>query len=583
MGNLKTFRVLILLATLVVTALANAQGGGGGFGGGAGGGMAQGNIGGAEEESYPPHNIDSGEEGNRWNSTSAILTQGDKVEYKFKGVPGQTIFATVRTDNFDPSLKLLDAKGKVVAENDDQYEGNQSPLLMFQFPDDKEYKLLVQNYRSAGGGKFKLYTQTFTAMEIGPGANTKPLKSPDDLPGHGGHLVYFHFKATDATTYALRKAHFTTTGRNWDLRYRGILGPTGVKKADYKVYEADIPSGPLFEAKKKGDYYLVYDSPSADGTVSARLDTVEVSNLEKTGTAKFDLGPTEQRIFKIKVDKSDIVRTTIDAPEEATFQFKAKTVPEKEADLPKEIEFATLQPLLTSDRDEYRLYHDKGEVTVIVSSYTDKPMSITMRNRMDIPTWEDGKHVSGRIELGESQFYMISGIKGDIQRLTGTANGFELQYTLMAMDGASTEYIDQRKHQPSAELQYAENRKYLVMVSSPQGGGSGTYSMNLDSAKPEPLAIATAVDYKDGPALGTYAVQVEGGNWYQLTTRGPATGYLLLDDKGDTIGAIRQSFGPQTIYFFQPARRGTIRIKVQNGNKDTRFRLDAAAFPNLGG
>ena len=119
MGILKLFRVSMVLGTLAATLCAQGQGGSGGFGGG----MAQGNIGGAEEESYPPRNIDSGEEASRWNSTSAILTQGDKVEYKFKGIPGQTIFATVRTDNFDPSLKLLDAKGKVVAENDDQYEG----------------------------------------------------------------------------------------------------------------------------------------------------------------------------------------------------------------------------------------------------------------------------------------------------------------------------------------------------------------------------------------------------------------------------------------------------------------------------
>jgi hypothetical protein len=200
-----------------------------------------------------------------------------------------------------------------------------------------------------------------------------------------------------------------------------------------------------------------------------------------------------------------------------------------------------------------------------------------------VPKWDDGSSITGRLELGETQFYTISGVKGDIQRINGKAEGFELQFTLVYMDGGVEEYVDPKKHAPTAELQYQDNRKFLVMVSSPRGGGSGTYSMTLDSAKPEPLAIATVVDYKDGPALGTYSVAVEAGNWYQLTTRGPATGYLILDDKGDKIGSIRQTFGPQTIYFFQPARKGTIRIKVQNGTKDTRFRLDAAAFPNLGG
>lgn len=578
MGISRCFRVLALLGTLVATICAQAQGGQGGAGGG-----FQGNIGGQEEDSYPPHNIDSGEEGNRWNSTTAILTQGDKVEYKFKGVPGQTIFATVHSSVFDPGLKLLDAKGKVVAENDDQYEGNQSPLLTFQFPDDKEYKLIVQNYRSSGGGPFKIYTQTFIPMEIAPGANNKPLKNPDDKPGHGGHFVYFHFKGEAGKVYSVRRAHFATSGRNWDLAYRGIIGPTGVKKTDYSFYQQDGANSPLFEAKVKGDFYLVYDSPSADGTADPRLDIVEVANLEKTGTIKFDLAPTAQRIFKMKVERSNIVRTTLDAPEETGFQFKAQTTPDKEADGSKPISFETLQPLMTNDRDSYRLFHEKGEVTLIVSSNANKPTTVSMVNRMDIPTWQDGKPISGRIELGETQFYMISGVKGDIQRINGKADGFELQFTLMSMEGSTTEYIDQKKHMPSTELQYEETKKYLVMVSSPQGGGSGSYAMNLDSAKPEPLAIATVVDYKDGPALGTYSVTVEANNWYQLTVRGGASGYVLLDDKGDTIGVIHSRFGPQGIYFFQPARRGTIRIKVQNGNKDTRFRLDAAAFPNLGG
>ena len=54
---------LVVLLSLV-TAFCRGQQGGGGFG--AGGGFGQGNIGGAEEASYPPQNIEGGEEGQRW-------------------------------------------------------------------------------------------------------------------------------------------------------------------------------------------------------------------------------------------------------------------------------------------------------------------------------------------------------------------------------------------------------------------------------------------------------------------------------------------------------------------------------------
>ena len=574
MGNLKLFRVLLLSAIFVASASLQAQGGQGGM---------QGNIGGPEEESYPPRNIDNGDEGRRWLATSAILTTGDKVEYKIKGVAGKTIFATVRSESFDPALKLLDAKGNVVIENDDQYEGNQSPLIMYQFTDDKEYKLIVQNYRSSAGGAFKLYTQTFMSMDIQLGANSKPLKNPEDFPGHGGHLVYFHFKAEEKKTYALRRAFFSSPGNSWDLRYRGIIGPTGVKKADYSVYQQDGQSSPLFEAKKKGDYYLVYDSPSKDGNVSARLDDVEVSSLEKTASMKFNLGPTGQRIFKTKVEKSDIVRTTIDAPDSVVIQYNPRVAIEGEKEETRQGAFETYRPNMMNEQDAYRLYTDRSEVIVIVSSNSDKATPVGFTNRMDIPVWDADKSVSGKVDLGETQFYLISGVKGDIQRINGKASGFELEFNLVAMDGTATQYIDQKKHQPTAELQYPENRKFLVMVSSPQGGGSGTYTMTLDAAKPEPVALGAAVDYHDGAALGTFSLDIEANTWYQLTTRGGATGYLLLDEKGDTIGVVPLRFGPQIAYYFLPSHKGNIRIKVLGGTKDTRFRVDPHAIPNLGG
>ena len=121
------------------------------------------------------------------------------------------------------------------------------------------------------------------------------------------------------------------------------------------------------------------------------------------------------------------------------------------------------------------------------------------------------------------------------------------------------------------------------MVTSPSGGGSGTYTMNLDSAKPEPISLGVPIDYHDGPALGTFTAEVQANTWYQLTTKGGATGYLILDEKGDTIATIQQQFGPQSIHFFLPSHKSKIRIKVLNGTKDTRFRLDVAAFPSLGG
>ncbi len=580
MRNSLSIRGLFGVLLVLASALSFGQRGAGGAA--AGGGFGQGNIGGAEEASYPPQNIESGQEGTRWVSNTAILTQGDKVEFKVKGVPGQTILATVRSSVFDPSLKLLDSKGKVVVENDDQYEGNQSPLLMFQFTDDKDYKLIVQNYRSNGGGQFKLYLQTFSATELSVGENKKPLKLSDGEPGHGGSFVYFHFKGEVGKNYAIRELLASVNGGTRSLRFRGIIGPTGVKRTDYSLYEQFDGFGPLFEVKTKGDFYMVYDSPQQNGTASARLDVVEATKVEKVSAQKFELGVTGQRIFKFDVAKEDIIRTISNSPEKVSYHYMAHGPEDSRTGDRPTIDIHDHIPIMFNDSEHIRVYEDKSEVTMIVSNGDYKPVSVSFSNAMDVPKWIDDTAQTGNLKLGESKFFTIEANKGDIQRIKGSAIGFELTFKLIAMNGSDTDYIDQRTHLPSAELRYTEKAKYLVEVTSPSGGGSGTYSLALELAKPEPIAIGTPIEYRDGPALGTYSIELNANIWYQLTTRSNAE-YLILDDKGDTIGAIRQQFGPQTIYFFQPGRKGIVRIKVMNGTKDTRFRLDVAAFPNLGG
>ncbi|HLO99623.1 MAG TPA: hypothetical protein VK171_13590, partial [Fimbriimonas sp.] len=242
--------LLTILASLSVIGLATAQGGSqGGFQGG-----IQSSQGGQAENSYPPRNLGGGTERNIWDAKNAILTPGDKVEWKLKGVVGQTIFATVRTDVFDPVVKIVDSKGKVVAENDDQYEGNQAPFLAYTFPTDQEYKLVVQNYRSAAGGRFDLYTQTFTAVDLKLGENKVPVKistKDEERPKR----LYIRFKAAVGTVYAVPQVEVGEGDRRQFLSCQMVIGPTGIYKDDFLNYRRHMAS-PLFEAKKAGDFYL---------------------------------------------------------------------------------------------------------------------------------------------------------------------------------------------------------------------------------------------------------------------------------------------------------------------------------------
>lgn len=571
------FGVLLVLAS----ALSFGQQGSPG-GAAAGGGFGQGNIGGAEEASYPPQNIESGQEGTRWVSNTAILTQGDKVEFKVKGVPGQTILATVRSSVFDPSLKLLDSKGKVVVENDDQYEGNQSPFLLYQFTDDKDYKLIVQNYRSNGGGQFKLYLQTFSATELSVGENKKPLKLSDGEPGHGGSFVYFHFKGESGKNYAIRELNASVNGGTRRLRFRGIIGPTGVKRTDYSLYEQFEGFGPLFEVKTNGDFYMVYDSPQHSGTASARLDVVEATKVEKVSAHKFELSVTGQRIFKFDVAKEDIIRTISNSSEKVSYHYLALGAEDSKSGERSKVDIHDYVPTMFNDREHIRVYEDKGEVTLIVSNGAYEPTSVSFSNAMDVPKWIDDTSQTGNLKLGESKFFTIEANKGDIQRIKGSAIGFELTFKLYSMNGSDTDYIDQRTHLPSAELRYTEKAKYLVEVSSPSGGGSGTYSLALERAKPEPIELGKVFEYRDGPAVGTYALKVEKGVRYQLLSPENLS-FTILDEVGDEIPNVAVPFDKQTVQWFTPTKTGTIRLKVVAGPQGLKFRVDKHILPEIGG
>lgn len=549
-------------------------------------GSNQGNQGGQAENSYPPRNLEGGIERNIWDAKNAILTPGDKVEWKLKGVVGQTIFATVRTDVFDPVVKIVDNKGKVVAENDDQYEGNQAPFLAYTFPSDQEYKLVVQNYRSAAGGRFDLYTQTFTAVDLKLGENKVPVKistKDDERPKR----LYIRFKATAGTVYAIPQVVVGEGDRRQHLSCQMIIGPTGIYKDDFMNYRRHF-SSPLFEAKKAGDFYLVYNAPALGGTVDARLDTVEVRTVDKVGTIKAELPKMGQLIVKYKVERGDIIRREIANQTNVGFELNLTDLPaegEKPESQPMGNADGTIRyykPQFAKDNELILLHTQSANATMIIAASGNNPGSLTINQAMDVPVWGDGVPVEGQVGLGETRYYTISGKKGDIQRLAGTAQGFELEFQLIDMDGEAQTFIDKYNHRPKHELRYSENQKFLVAVSSPQNGGSGSYKMTLDAAKPEPLALGTPTIYAEGPSFGTYSVQLEQGVQYQLTAAHTGTNITLIDDQGNVVHTVALILAGKRVIYIGVGKTGTYKIKIENGAIGTKFRVDKTQLPDLG-
>ncbi|MBI1333513.1 MAG: hypothetical protein GC165_11620 [Armatimonadetes bacterium] len=567
----------LTLSILVSFASAQQGGAGGGFGGG---GFLGSNISSEQELSYPPANLNV----NEWDTKSMILTQGDRVEWTFKGSKGKTMFATVRSDVFDPALKLVDKDGKTLVENDDQYPGNQSPFVMYQFKDDDEYKLIVQNYHGTAGGRFDLYMQTLDTVDVGMGESLNEVSSHEAKPEKGGNRIAIHLTAKKDHTYDLRQTFSSEALRRLSLSRSNLVGPTGVKQDDFRQFTNATGSLTLFQAKRDGDYYLLVDAPGQSGNLNLRLGEVTVRKPGKLESTSIDLKPKETSVVLYNNAKGDIARTQWTIPTKSVdFSYQALTPPDlahAESQSPQIKEYRTH---ITDLSDQYRVYCDPTEECYVFTNTSEQPAHVDIKRSFDLKEWTPGTSVEGTLALGESHFYLIHGRRTEIQRLVGSAKGFELVFTLTELIGQSSEFMNRSNHQPEAKLRYGEDKTFLVVVTSPEGGGSGTYSMHLDLAKPEELTLGKAIQYQEGQAMGTYRLKVEKGTRYQLLTIMRGESFDLYDEKGDWVQPFLAQFGDKRATYFTARESGEYTIFVRNGTSQTRFRVDKHILPDLGG
>ena len=95
------------------------------------------------------------------NADSATQLQGSlegalpKQRWTFEGVAGQVFTMTMqtKTGTLDPVLRLLDAQGNNIAENDDAADtalGNNAQVVMVEIPSDGIYTIETARFSGAG-------------------------------------------------------------------------------------------------------------------------------------------------------------------------------------------------------------------------------------------------------------------------------------------------------------------------------------------------------------------------------------------------------------------------------------------------
>jgi hypothetical protein len=81
--------------------------------------------------------------------------------HEIKMTAANTYVIDVEIKAVDTFLKLQDAKGKLLAKNDDISPDNQNSRIMFTAPADGVYRIVATSFEQAGAGPYTLRMREF--------------------------------------------------------------------------------------------------------------------------------------------------------------------------------------------------------------------------------------------------------------------------------------------------------------------------------------------------------------------------------------------------------------------------------------
>ena len=83
------------------------------------------------------------------------LPVGGSAFYHFRAAPSQLLSASLKSDEFDPTLSLYDDRGDLIAKNDDG-DGSLGSLITRMIVGEGSYRLHVASLGNGGGGEYEL-------------------------------------------------------------------------------------------------------------------------------------------------------------------------------------------------------------------------------------------------------------------------------------------------------------------------------------------------------------------------------------------------------------------------------------------
>ena len=578
----------LLFALVLTTALSAAQGSAGGYGQGGG----QGGFGGAVPAS-PPMDISEPpppprpEDGPGWTTRSAVLTPGDRVEYKFDVKAGETLLATAASEAFDPALAVVDATGKELARNDDREEGDQSPFLIYRFPTAGTYTLRVLSFRSAAGGKFTARFRTLTALDVPVGKITLDIPARDPQSEDLQDRIVLRLPAKAGETYDVHVRALSDRGQSTAFSFQGLLGPTGVIANDLETIATPV-SRPIFRANRDGDVYVELDIYDAR-RLEVEVRPVRTTTVGGTGEAALDLAPDEVRLVEFPVKRGGIVRTSVSG-DRFSYRLVAPEGSGREnvridAGYGRTPMWTYFLPNVGDENDVVRVYRADGTARAAILSQSEAVGRVTLRNTEGLPEWTDGT-TTPTLAIGESKLYLWRARKAELTRVRAESKTFQARLDLFDLDGNVLNTLLDRNRKVAADDLYFPNQgTYVVRLTCDGFGGSGAVTLSKGAIPSTPYTLGKVTRVAlSGQNYGLYEMNLEAGKRYALTISDPSrtTRVDLLDEEGRFLTSPVVTFERVAVYYFVPERTGRHRLWLR-GDGERTFRFERFEAPTLGG
>lgn len=505
----------------------------GGQGGGAQGGSGAGRQG-ASSKSLAE--LGEGDVGNFQH----ILTPGDRGEWPITARANETVILTATSVAFDPAIEIVDAAGKVVANNDDIEPGDQRARVVHRFVQPGEYKILVKGFKSVAGGQYVLEARRFVADEVAVGER---FASASNQAG----VKWVRFDAKAGATYTINSDF------NWSRI--GLWGPDGL-----------VLEGSHIEPAKDGEHVLgVQTIGSTPGTIALTLrrafegkTTVDSTSQPRT----LEEGGLD--IWSLDAAAGDVVEVSVAANGPLPLVSVGRT---PFRPIPQSMESGNRTTIVFASSSKRGSTKEVlFPVATQVKIYVSQPRELQTEYSLDVRRVakslpESGG--SGSLRIGEAHYWRLSAKAGEILDVVGMSEAFDINLAVFSPVG---EFLVENDDgggglDSRATFQAPEDGTYLVRVFCLGDGGSGAYSLaksKTDVPRLMPDAIAKG------------ALPVDGRNIWQV--QGSAGQTILLSIRSTNFAPNARIVGPD----------GLTLAESDEGGGDWQTRLVRLSLPATG-